>query len=98
MCRAAVIPDEVLDLTESFGFRDRIQDVFDLTQEMFPGDVTVEVESDLDWPGDEYIVFIVQSSAPPAEAIAKEADWHRQVTKLVPDRLDRICLSNVPRS
>lgn len=97
MSRAVVIPDEVLDLAEAFGFRDQIQDVFDLTQEMFPGDVSVEAEHDPEWPDDEWIAFTAYSSESTQWILDQELKWFDRVRRLIPDCSNRLRILIGPR-
>ncbi len=64
-----------------------------LTQELFPGQVRVEVEQDPEIPDDSYLVFNVAAEGTVPDIVKRRLEWHNQVRELIPDRAQRLRLS-----
>ena len=62
----------------------RLIDVVRLTNSMFPGVVTIEVEADPQEPNAPFVFFNVESSEDGATIIAKEREWHNRVSQMPP--------------
>jgi|GEM_PF-6157076 len=67
-----------------------------ITQEMFPGKVTVEVVSDPSEPDEEMIVFEVNSAESVNRIIELRREWHRRIAQSKPGRTELFGLSVTP--
>ena len=59
-------------------------DIVRVTQELFPGHVTVQVMADPEYPQDRFTVIEAQTSGDVADAVDRRAEWHRRVARLSP--------------
>jgi hypothetical protein len=68
-----------------------------ITEEMFPGNMTIETDYDPEYPSDEFIVFNVQASGATSELLDRQCEWHRRLAAAIPDYADaRISISIDP--
>ena len=59
-------------------------DVVRVTQELFPGDVSVQVMNDPEYPHDGFTVIEARASGTIEEVVDRRAEWHKRVTRLSP--------------
>jgi hypothetical protein len=59
-------------------------EVMRVTQELFPGHVTVQVMTDPEYPQDRFTVIEAQASGDIADVVDRRAEWHRRVARLSP--------------
>jgi hypothetical protein len=55
-----------------------------VTQELFPGYVSVEVMTDPEYPQDHFTVIEAQASGNVVDVVDRRAEWHRRVARLSP--------------
>lgn len=87
------ISQDVLDRAEELGVGEGIYTIMDITREMFPGQVAVEIGHDPEWPEDRYITFIVEVRGEMKDFVAKHLEWHDRITDFVGERPEAIGLS-----
>lgn len=97
MSRSEIPPDDVIQLASDCGFADRMHGVLGISHEMFAGEISVETESDPEWPAEPYFAISVQASGTPKELLEREFQWHQRVRELVPESLNSLRLSIQPR-
>ena len=61
-----------------------LADVTRVTQELFPGYVSVHVMSDPEYPQDRFTVIEAQASGNVLDVVDRRAEWHRRVARLSP--------------
>ena len=61
-----------------------VQDVIEITREIFPGSVAVESSHDPEYPHDEFTVLTVQSSGDADQLVERECQWIQRVAAVVP--------------
>ena len=59
-------------------------DVERITQELFPGIVSVQVMHDPEYPQDGFTVIEAQTGGTTEEVVDRRAEWHKRVTRLSP--------------
>jgi hypothetical protein len=59
-------------------------DVFRVTEELFPGEVSARVMSDPEYPQERFTVIEAQASGSPEEVVDRRVEWHRRVSRLSP--------------
>jgi hypothetical protein len=59
-------------------------DVVRITQELFPGAVSLDVIDDPEYPQDRFTVIEAQASGPVEDVVQRQAEWHRRVLRLSP--------------
>jgi hypothetical protein len=59
-------------------------DVVQITQELFPGEVSARVMSDPEYPQDRFTVIEAQASGPPEEVVDRQLEWHWRILRLSP--------------
>ncbi len=59
-------------------------DVFRVTQELFPGEVSARVMNDPEYPEEHFTVIEAQASGPPEKVVERRVEWHRRVSRLSP--------------
>ena len=59
-------------------------DVMRVTQELFPGDVSVHAMNDPEYPHDRFTVIEARASGTIEEVVGRRAEWHKRVTRLSP--------------
>lgn len=97
MQQVETIPQDVAELATELGIGDKFEAIFELTQQMFPGPVSLETGYDPEWPEDRWIAFDVEASGTFQEIIQRECAWHRELVNLIPGRLGAVCISVFPR-
>jgi hypothetical protein len=61
-----------------------LADVVRVTQELFPGQVSVHVMTDPEYPQDRFTVIEAQASGNVVDVVDRRAEWHRRVARLSP--------------
>jgi len=56
--------------------------IVNVTQELFPGEVSASLLDDPEYPQDRYVVFEAKASCLPEEAVQRQLEWHRRVSEL----------------
>ena len=87
------IPAEVRETATRLGVAQYLQQVIDLTREIYAGftDVTVSVDPEV---GDSHIVFQVPVRCSIDEALDMDEEWARRLRKIIP-RCPRVYLTSV---
>ena len=70
--------------TPSVDLPSLMTDVFRITQELFPGEVSARVMSDPQYPQECFTVVEAQASGPPEEVVDRRVEWHKRVSRLSP--------------
>jgi len=65
-----------------------LADVTRVTQELFPGHVSVHVMTDPEYPQDRFTVIEAQASGNVVDVVDRRAEWHRRVARLSPSFAD----------
>ena len=60
-------------------------DVVRVTQEIFPGDVSIRAMHDPDHPQEHFTVIEAQADGAIEEVVDRRIEWHRRVIRLSPD-------------
>jgi hypothetical protein len=97
MQKTKSIPQDVLNLAEELGIGERIYEIMDLIQQVFPGPVVAETGYDPEWPEDKYIIFLVEDDGDFKESIRREIECNRQILDLLPECPRAVGLSVTPR-
>lgn len=90
-----VLSDEMIQTADATAFGDYLDDILALTEEIFPGEVRIDVEADPEWPQDRYVVFTVKADGDARELVQRQCEWHRRVLAVAPDSLNLLRLSIV---
>ena len=56
--------------------------VFEITRELFPGDVSTYVLDDPEYPQSRFTVIEAQVSGPAEDIVERQVEWHRRVSRL----------------
>ncbi len=83
---ATVVETSTVDVASILG------DVIELTKELFPGVVMVDVVRDPEYPETRLTVIEAQTSEPAKEVVDRQLEWHRRVA-LLGKSCDHLCLS-----
>ncbi|HET6882024.1 MAG TPA: hypothetical protein VFI31_17790 [Pirellulales bacterium] len=78
---AAIIPPEVIDASAS----------------LFPGPLEAHWENDPELPNQQFLVVTVHASGQPRQLVERRREWHRRVSKSLPDANIRLCLTSAIR-
>lgn len=76
---------------------DLLDQVREITQEIFPGKCEFTSEFDPEYPEDRYVVVNVEATGDIKEIVDRECVWDQRVRQLRPDLWDTLRLSVVPR-
>ena len=68
--------------------------VIDVSADLFPGPLKAYWEADPDLPNEQFLVVTVQASGQPRQLVARRREWHRRVSKSLPDTNIRLCLTS----
>jgi hypothetical protein len=71
-----VVTNSSLDLPSLFA------QIVDITQELFPGRVSMYVQDDPEYPQDRYMVIEAKASGSPEDVVERELEWHRRVVRV----------------
>ena len=71
-------------------------EVMNITQELFPGESRVNVESDPEFPEDAYLVVDVQASGTAEEIVNRRSQWHERLRQVSPECFGNVRLSITP--
>lgn len=83
----------VQEFAFSRGIHDHLSELITLTEEVFSGDVDVEVGSDPESPEGQFLIFHVQESGDLDAILAKENEWLKRTAELLPNHLDALRLA-----
>ncbi len=56
--------------------------VFEITRELFPGEVSTYVLDDPEYPQSRFTVIEAQASGPAEDVVEREVEWHRRISRL----------------
>lgn len=68
-------------------------DVMRMTQEFFPGESCVKLESDPEFPEDTYLVVDVRASGTAEEIVNRRSQWHKRLRQISPECFGNVRLS-----
>jgi len=71
-------------------------DVVTATQELFPGEIRIEVDADPSEPDERFVVFNVRAAGDLKAIIRRERDWHERLCALTSRSSSPYRLSVVP--
>jgi hypothetical protein len=74
-----------------------IPDVKQITQELFPGPFSWDVESDPEYPDDAYVVINVEATGDMQGMVLRQCHWHERIRALSVDLFGKLRLSIIPR-
>ncbi len=57
-------------------------DVIEITKELFPGDVSIEVIEDPEYPQTRFTAIVAQPSGPIESIVSRRGEWHERVAQL----------------
>jgi len=69
------------------------REVADFTEELFPGEMTIELRRDYEIPDDNYFVVDVGATGTTEEVMARIKQWHLALQQVAGGRADLFCLS-----
>lgn len=72
---------------------DEYHKVLALTERLFPGSIDVRHERDPEIQGHEYLVFNVSASGTVDDAVARDAQWHRELARIALHSSNVYCLN-----
>ena len=81
----------------AFDLASIMEDVRQITQELFPGKCEFTSECDPEYPEDRYVVVSVEATGEPKEIVDRSCVWHERIRQLRPDLWDALRLFVVPR-
>ncbi len=61
-----------------------IANVVRITQDLFPGTVSIQVMNDPEYPQDGFTVIEAQASGSIEQVVDRRAEWHKRITRLSP--------------
>lgn len=73
-----------------------LPELMNITQEIFPGEARVNLESDPEFPEETYFVVDVQASGTSEEILNRRGKWHERVRQVSPDCFGNVRLSITP--
>jgi hypothetical protein len=76
--------------------QEQLDCILRLTKAMFGDEVSVEVESDPEWPDESFVVFLVAASGELQDLLEKQHQWHREVAEVVESKTELIRISIAP--
>lgn len=88
--------EDVSTVAESLVGREQFAQVQNLTHSIFPGELSVEVQSDPESPCERFIVFNVSALGPMDELVRRQRTWHDEVLRALPEALNHFRLSVMP--
>ncbi len=74
-----------------------LDQVREITEEIFPGKCEFTSEFDPEHPDDRYLVVNVEAAGEMGEIVDRECVWDQRIRQLRPDLWDTVRLSVVPR-
>ena len=57
-------------------------DIVRITQELFPGEVSIEIMSDPEYPDDSFHVVLAEATGEIRDIVARRVRWHRRIGEL----------------
>lgn len=75
---------------------DAVDRVQQLTEVMFPGEVSVEATADPETPEERFIVFNVTAAGDVEGLLRRQRQWHEEVLRRAPDALNLFRISITP--
>lgn len=72
-------------------------EVLRLTEQMFPGAVSVERMSDPESPRESWVVLTVEATGEPQEIVRRQCEWHERVAREFPGQFPGLRLSICPQ-
>ena len=60
-----------------------------ITEELFPGEITIETDFDPEYPTGQFVVFNVRATGGTKELLDRQCEWHRRVAAVMPSHADR---------
>lgn len=85
MSKTQLLSSDVVDLAEEHGVADQLEAILEITEQMFPGPLRVEIDADPEWPSDRYITFVVEVTGTMKDFIRKQSKWRERVQSLIPE-------------
>ncbi len=73
-----------------------LTEILRMSQEFFPGRISVEVMSDPDALGEPWTVLNIESDDAPQEIIKTQCEWHERLARQFPDAVSTVRLSIYP--
>ena len=67
-------------------------DVIEITKELFPGEVSIEVVEDPEYPQTRLTAIVAQASGPIASIVSRRGEWHERIARLG-EPCTNLCLS-----
>ena len=61
-----------------------LEAIVDATRQLFPGEISIEVESDPEWPEEKYIVFGVVAQGSVTSIVDRHCRWLEMIAQLAP--------------
>ena len=71
-------------------------DIMHLTEQLFPGTVSMERMSDPDSPQQAWVVLTVQAHGDSQQLLRRRCEWHERVALQVPEQVGGLRLSICP--
>lgn len=68
-----------------------------ITEELFPGEITIETDFDPEYPSEEFVVFNVRATGETKELLDRQCEWHRRIAAIVPADGESFRISIDPR-
>ena len=78
--------------------RPDLTEILRMSQELFPGPISVEAMSDPDAPGESWSVLNVESAGAPHEIVNTQCEWHERLARQFPAAVSTVRLSICPRA
>jgi hypothetical protein len=69
-------------------------DIIRITQEFFPGPVSIELMNDPEYPDDSFHVVQAEATGDIRDIVARRLNWHRRIGELAPGLVLPISLAN----
>ena len=88
--------DAAAMLAGEFGMERQFHRIREITEAMFPREISVDVMADPESPQERFIVFNVVKAGDTEELIRHQRRWHEQVLRVAPAALDLFRISIAP--
>lgn len=79
--------------SQPLGIESKLGELVQIAEELFPGPVSVDIETDPELPSERYAVFNVTATGDMTDVINRHRTWHERTALVVPDHCDKIRLS-----
>jgi hypothetical protein len=70
-------------------------EIVQISTELFPGPLEVQLETDPEMPDDSFLVLTVHADGPVKNIVRRRREWHRRVSEMLPGREIRLSITSL---